>query len=68
MKRWTAADDARLVQLYRHHSNVEIGRLLGCTEPAVLNRARKLAGRLLDGVEHNGYPDSGGTNVTEKDA
>ena len=54
MKRWTAADDARLVQLYRHHSNVEIGRLLGCTEPAVLNRARKLGLR-----KPVGFPNSG---------
>ena len=42
MKRWTAHDDARLAQLYPHHSHAEIGRLLGRTVRAVTNRAHLL--------------------------
>lgn len=42
MKRWTGHDDDLLTQLYPHHANSEIARLLGCTVPAVKNRARSL--------------------------
>jgi hypothetical protein len=40
--KWTAAADAELTRLYPLHDNTTIGKLMGCTEPAVLNRARHL--------------------------
>jgi hypothetical protein len=42
VKPWTAAEDAELVRLYPLHSNTAIGAMIGRTEPAILNRARKL--------------------------
>lgn len=39
---WTAEEDAAMRRLYPLHSNPEIARQLGRTEPAILNRANKL--------------------------
>lgn len=41
-KRWTPETDAELRRLYPLHDNTTIGRMLGCSESAVLNRAQKL--------------------------
>lgn len=39
---WTPEEDARLVALYGDATNAAIGQQLGRSEPAILNRARKL--------------------------
>lgn len=52
--RWTAAIDAELTRLYSLHTNTDIGRILGCTEPAVLNRAQHLGLRKPEGFTNAG--------------
>jgi len=39
---WSPEEDATLAALYGTHTNAAIGALIGRSEPAVLNRARKL--------------------------
>jgi len=40
--KWTPEARAELRRLYPLHDNTTIGKMLGCTEPAVLNQAHKL--------------------------
>lgn len=51
---WTTQEDTALRQLYTQHSNPEIGRRLGRSEPAILNRAHKLGL-----TKPRGFPNAG---------
>jgi len=56
---WTDAEHAELVRLYPHNSNPEIGRILGRTESAVLNRAIKYGLKKADGYQNPGCRQPG---------